>query len=285
MDASRLLILGGGGQLGQALRQKYPDAIATDRSELDITDWDSLQAFDWSKVDVIINAAAYTNVDEAETPEGRETAWKVNAAAVGYMAKIANELSLTFVHVSSEYVFDGTKSPHAESEPLTPLGVYAQSKAAGDVAASVTAKHYILRTSWVIGEGKNFVRIMMSLADKNISPSVVSDQIGRLTFTSTLVGAIDTLLNKQAAYGTYNVSNDGDIVSWADITRTIFTELGRTDLTVSDTTTEEYFKDKPTASPRPLQSAMDLTKIKAAGVTLRDWREDLHSYIQQERKK
>lgn len=285
MNASRLLILGAGGQLGQALTQKYPEAIAADRSELDITDWDSMQAFDWSKVDTIINAAAYTNVDGAEAPEGREAAWKVNATAVGYMARIATEHNLTLVHVSSEYVFDGTKSPHTEGEPLTPLGVYAQSKAAGDVAASVTAKHYILRTSWVIGEGKNFVRIMMSLAEKNISPAVVSDQIGRLTFTSTLVEAIDTLLSKQAAYGTYNVSNDGDAVSWADITRTIFAELGRDDLTVVDTTTEEYFKDKPTAAPRPLKSAMDLTKIKGAGVILKDWREDLRMYIQQESKK
>lgn len=285
MDTSRILILGAGGQLGQALRERYPEAIATNRSELDITDWDSMQAFDWSKVDTIVNAAAFTNVDGAETPEGRESAWKVNATAVGYMAKIATEHNLTLVHMSSEYVFDGTKSPHTEDEPLTPLGVYAQSKAAGDVAASVTAKHYVLRTSWVIGEGKNFVRIMMSLAEKNISPTVVCDQIGRLTFTSILTDAIDTLLIKQATYGTYNVSNDGDVASWADITRTIFTELGRDDLAVTDTTTQEYFKDKPGTAPRPLKSAMDLTKIREAGVVLKDWREDLHTYIEQESKK
>lgn len=284
MDESRLLILGASGQLGQALVKKYPSAIATDRSQLDITDWESVQHFDWSGVDTIINAAAYTNVDGAEAPEGREAAWKVNATAVGYMSKVASEHNLTLVHVSSEYVFDGTRSPHTEDEPFTPLGVYAQSKAAGDIAASTTAKHYVLRTSWVIGEGKNFVRIMMSLAEKNVSPSVVADQIGRLTFTGTLVDAIDTLLNKQAAYGTYNVSNDGDAASWADITRAIFAELGREDLTVTDTTTEAYFKDKPTAAPRPLQSAMDLAKIKQIGLELRDWRDDLRIYIQQEPK-
>jgi dTDP-4-dehydrorhamnose 3,5-epimerase/reductase len=280
MDESRVLIIGAYGQLGTALQAKYPKAIAVDRDTFDMTDWDMLKDFDWSKVDVILNAAAYTNVDGAETAEGRELAWKINAAALGYLSKLASEHDLTLVHVSTDYVFDGTKTPHTEDESFTPLGVYAQTKAAGDIATSITPKHYILRTSWVIGEGKNFVGTMMGLAEKNISPTVVADQVGRLTFTGTLVDGIHHLLSKKTDYGTYNLSNDGQPASWADITRAIFKELGRDDLKVTDTTTEEYFASKPGVSPRPLKSELDLSKIKATGLDLRDWKDDLHSYIQ-----
>jgi dTDP-4-dehydrorhamnose reductase len=282
MDDSRFLIIGALGQLGTALKERFPRAIATDRDELDITNWESVKSFDWSKVDVILNAAAFTNVDGAETPEGREGAWKVNAVAVSYLAKVAAEHDIATFHVSSDYVFDGTKTPHREDEAFTPLGVYAQSKAAGDIAVATTPKHYILRTSWVIGEGKNFVRTMIGLAEKNISPTVVGDQVGRLTFTNTLVDAVEHLLKTKAAYGTYNVSNDGEPASWADITRAIFKELGRNDLTVTDTTTAEYFAGKEGIAPRPLQSELDLAKIKGTGLSLRDWHDDLHAYIEQE---
>jgi|ADGO01.1.fsa_nt_gi dTDP-4-dehydrorhamnose reductase (EC 1.1.1.133) len=170
MDETRILITGADGQLGKALQARYPKAIAANRTSLDITDWDALQQYGWSEVGVIINAAAYTKVDAAETPEGREAAWKVNAQAVGYLAKIAAEHDIVLVHVSSDYVFDGTKSPHTEDEPLTPLNVYGQSKAAGDIAAAVAPKHYILRTSWVVGDGANFVRTMIGLAQKTFRP-------------------------------------------------------------------------------------------------------------------
>jgi dTDP-4-dehydrorhamnose 3,5-epimerase/reductase len=284
MDDSRFLILGAHGQLGTALQQRFPRAQATDREHLDITDLQSVESFNWDSVDVILNAAAFTNVDGAESAEGREAAWKINAQAVANLARTAVKHGKTIVHISSEYVFDGTKTPHKEDEPLSPLGVYAQTKAAGDVVVSVVPKHYILRTSWVIGEGKNFVRTMIGLAEKDISPTVVGDQIGRLTFTSTLVDAIEHVLVNNAAFGTYNVSNDGEPVSWADVTRAIFAELGRDDLNVTDTTTEEYFKDKPEASPRPLHSELDLGKIKGIGLSLRDWREDLKKYIEAEKK-
>ncbi len=285
MNGTRFIVIGANGQLGSALQQRFPDAISVDRDELDITSRDSVQTFDWSKVDVILNAAAFTNVDGAETPEGREAAWKVNAQAVGYLCEAANYHDLTLVHISSEYVFDGTKFPHLEDESFTPLGVYDQTKAAGDIAASLTPKHYILRTSWVIGNGKNFVQTMKSLAQKDISPTVVSDQMGRLTFTETLVDAIEHLLAGQKAFGTYNVSNDGPVASWADITRTIFTELGRDDLRVTDTSTAEYFAGKQGIAPRPLQSELDLAKIKHSGLSLRDWRDDLHEYLQAEKQK
>lgn len=279
MDSSKFLIIGAKGQLGTALTVKYPDARAVDSDELDITNKEALDDFDWEDYDVILNAAAYTNVDGAETLEGRALAWKVNAVGVANLANMAAWYDITLVHISSEYVFDGTKSPHTEAEPVTPLGVYAQSKAAGDIAAMVHENTYILRTSWVIGEGKNFVRTMIGLAQKNISPTVVGDQIGRLTFTNTLVDAIDHLLTTKAEYGMYNISNEGAAVSWADVTRAIYKEVGREDLTVTDTTTIEYFESKPEAAPRPLQSTMDLSKIKATGLELRDWRDDLATYI------
>ncbi len=285
MDSARFLIVGANGQLGLALGERFPNAQKTDRSALDIADWESVKNYDWSKVSVILNAAAYTNVDGAESADGRRAAWQVNATAGGHLAKVAAEHDITLVHVSTDYVFDGAQELHNESESFAPLGVYGQTKAAGDVAVAVTPKHYIVRTSWVIGEGKNFVRTMIGLASKNIPPTVVGDQIGRLTFTGQLVDGIEHLLNTQAAYGTYNLSNDGEPASWADITRTIFKELGRDDLTVTDTTTAEYFKGKPESAPRPLKSALDLGKIKAAGLVPRDWRDDLHTYVLHETKK
>jgi dTDP-4-dehydrorhamnose reductase len=283
MDESRFLIVGASGQLGKALQAKYPQATAADRDTFDITDWDMIQSYDWSKFDVIINAAAYTNVDGAET-DGR-LAWKINATGPGYLSKVATEHDLILVHVSSDYVFDGTESPHSEDEDVAPLGVYGQTKAAGDIAVSVTAKHYILRTHALIGDGPNFVRTMLGLAAKDISPTVVADQITRLTFTPTLVDAIDHLLTTKAEYGIYNASNDGEPASWADVTRAIFTEIGRDDLTVTDTTTAEYFKSKPNVAPRPLKSFFDLSKIKAAGFDIPDWRAELHTYIQSEQAK
>lgn len=285
MDQSRILIVGANGQLGKALSLCYPGAIKVDRDELDITNKSSVETFNWSSVDVILNAAAYTNVDGAESPEGRILAWQINAVAVSYLAEMAQKHNLTLVHVSSEYVFDGTKSPHTEEEPFSPLGVYAQTKAAGDIVVATIPKHYILRTSWVIGDGNNFVRTMMGLANRDISPAVVDDQIGRLTFTQTLVDAIDHLISSSAAFGTYNVSNDGEPASWAEITRAIFAAMKRSDLTVTGTTTDEYFKNKPESSPRPLQSAMDLSKVKATGLTLRDWQKDLTDYVSAENKR
>ncbi len=284
MDDSKMLIIGAYGQLGKALQAQYPNAKAVDRDQFDMTDWAMLSAYDWSNVEVILNAAAYTNVDGAETLEGRKLAWQINATGPGYLSKIATQHDITLVHVSSEYVFDGTQEPHTESEPVTPLGVYAQAKAAGDIAVRTAPKHYIARTSWLIGDGPNFVRTMIGLAQKDISPTVVGDQIGRLTFTPTLVAAIDHLLQNNAEYGTYNVSNGGEPASWADVTRTIFKDLGRDDLTVTDTSTEEYFAGKRGIAPRPLKSAFDLAKIQSSGFELTDWQTDLATYITNETK-
>jgi dTDP-4-dehydrorhamnose 3,5-epimerase/reductase len=280
MDDSKIFIVGANGQLGTELRKKYPNAKSADIDELDITDKNSVESFNWSGIEVIINAAAYTNVDGAETADGRVLAWSVNADAVANLVAVSARHDITLVHISTDYVFDGTLDIHPEDEAFAPLSVYGASKAAGDLVVSLAPKFYILRTSWVIGEGNNFVRTMINLAEKNISPTVVHDQIGRLTFTSELVRAIDHLLTPTTPpFGTYNVTNDGPSVSWADITRQIFTLLGRDDLTVTNTTTEDYFKGKEGIAPRPLQSSLDLTKIQSTGFKSTDWQENLKKYI------
>ncbi len=282
LDDSAFFIVGANGQLGQALHAKYPKAQSADINELDITDAESVKNFNWDCIKVILNAAAYTNVDGAESEDGKKAAWAVNADGVKNLAQVAADHDMTLVHISTEYVFDGTKSSHAEDEPATPLSEYGKSKAAGDEQAEKAPKHYLLRTSWVIGEGNNFVRTMLGLGKKGVSPTVVSDQIGRLTFTNELVWAIDHLLSANAPYGTYNVSNGGEPASWADVTRTIFKDAGFDNLTVTDTTTAEYFADKPQAAKRPLQSTLALDKIEATGFTPADWHEDLKKYIEKE---
>ncbi len=281
MSEEQLLIIGANGQLGRALQAKYPKAKAVDMNELDISDCKQLDAYDWEGKKIILNAAAYTNVDGAETAEGRIAAWRANAAAPRNIVRKCLERDMTLVHISTDYVFDGTVSPHIEDEPFSPLSIYGASKAAGDIAVSTLPKHYLLRSSWVIGQGKNFVRTMLELGQNGVNPSVVADQIGRLTFTSVLVDAIDHLLSRNAEFGTYNVTNSGKPVSWAEITRQIFKDAGLAN-TANNITTAEYYKDKPEAAPRPLKSELDLTKIKSTGFEPSDWRDDLVEYIHKE---
>lgn len=279
MNSNNIFIVGANGQLGRALRQQYPEARFADIDEMDITDRQSVESFDWSGISIVLNAAAFTNVDGAETPEGRVAAWKVNASAVANLTRVCRTHNMTLVHISSDYVFDGTKEPHFENEDFSPLSVYGASKAAGDLLVEQLDNFYLLRTTWVIGEGKNFVRTMLGLAEKNISPTVVHDQIGRLTFTRELVRIIDHLLSTQAPFGTYNATNDGPLESWADITRRIFELAGRNDLTVTNTTTAEYFAGKDGIAPRPLGSDMSLDKLHSTGFTSHNWTHDLKDYI------
>lgn len=282
MNDSTFFIVGANGQLGRALQAKYPNAQSADVGELDITDTESVNNYDWSGISVIFNAAAYTNVDGAESEDGKKAAWTVNADGVANLAQVAAKHNITLVHISTEYVFDGTKSPHTEDEPASPLSEYGKSKAAGDEQAARAPQHYIVRISWLIGEGNNFVRTMLGLGKKGISPTVVADQVGRLTFTTELVRGIDHLLQTNAPYGTYNLSNSGEPASWADITRTVFSDAGFTGLTVTDTTTAEYFADKPETAKRPLQSTLALDKIESTGFTPTDWQTDLKAYVEKE---
>ncbi|MET0830557.1 MAG: bifunctional dTDP-4-dehydrorhamnose 3,5-epimerase family protein/NAD(P)-dependent oxidoreductase, partial [Microbacterium sp.] len=222
----RTLILGAGGQLGLALRAAYgehPHLEYVTRADLDITDPGLDTARRWRDYDTIINASAYTAVDRAETPEGRAAAWAVNVTGTAALARIAARNNITLVHVSSDYVFDGTQDhPYTETDPVSPLGVYGQTKAAADAAATTAPRHYIIRTSWVIGEGHNFVRTMASLAERGINPTVVDDQTGRLTFTTDIAAGIHHLLTTRPAYGTYNLTGTGTPTTWADIARHVY---------------------------------------------------------------
>ena len=281
MDGSKTIIIGANGQLGNALQALYPDARSVDATELDITDRAAVGEFDWNGVELILNAAAFTNVDGAETAEGRVAAWKVNADAVANLVAVAAQFDATLVHISSDYVFDGTKAPHLEDESFAPLSVYGQSKAAGDIAASLAPKHYILRTTWVVGKGNNFVKTMKGLAEKGIDPNVVNDQLGRLTFTEDLAGAVKHLVDTGAEYGTYNLTNDGDVVSWMDIAKLPYETFGHDGARVSGVTTAEYYRGKEGIAPRPLLSEMSLDKIKATGYNPRDWRGAFAQYAEE----
>ena len=280
----KTLITGANGQLGRALRSEFPHAEFADRSTFDITRPESWTDYHWKDYETIINAAAYTAVDTAETTEGRVEAWKANAFAVQKLAKAAIENNITLVHISSDYVFDGTNESHDEDEPFSPINVYGESKAAGDLLAATVPRHYIARTTWVVGEGKNFIEIMKGLAEKGVKPSVVGDQIGRLTFTQDLAKALHHLIDTAAPYGTYNVTNDGPSASWADIAKKTFELTGHNPDDVTPVSTDDYFakqiaEGKPIA-PRPRQSTLNIDKLGRTGFAPRRWNEALQEYIE-----
>lgn len=283
MAPRKTLVVGAGGQLGTALRALLgeDDVEYATRAELDVTDPALPGARRWRDYATIVNAGAYTAVDAAESGEGRRAAWAANATAVGALAAIAREHDLTLVHVSSDYVFDGSSErPYREDDPLSPLGVYGQSKAAGDIAAQTAPRHYVVRTSWVIGDGKNFVRTMASLAERGVDPGVVADQIGRLTFTDDLARGIRHLLDTRAPYGVYNLTGSGEPSSWADVAARVFSLTGHDPARVSRVTTEEYFAhaEAPVA-PRPRRSVLDLSKIEGTGFSPRDADASLTEYV------
>jgi len=281
MKPRKTLIIGAYGQLGRALSVEFPDAECVDRDTFDMSDPAIITGRNWKEYDTILNAAAYTAVDLAETPDGRKDAWLSNATALTNLVQIANTHNITLVHISTDYVFDGTHPNHPETEAMNPLSVYGQTKAAGDLIVSTSKRHYITRTSWVIGDGKNFVGTMKALAEKDVKPMVVNDQIGRLTFTSDLAKGIKHLVASDAAFGTYNLTNEGDSVSWADVAADVYERSGYNRTDVSGVSTEEYFKGKDGIAVRPLQSTLNLAKIKATGFAPRDWRTALDEYLNQ----
>ena len=293
MGPRRTLVTGCNGQLGHAIRRYVEEHNLegfefTDIDEFDFSDPDAYGKYDWSLYGTIINAGAYTAVDKAETPEGRPVAWKANAQGPALLARVAKDYDLTLVHVSSDYVFDGTRDEHAEDEAFAPLGVYGQTKAAGDIAVGNAPRRYILRSSWVIGEGHNFVKTMMMLSNKvqagDLSQvTVVDDQYGRLTFTKDMAEAIFHLLDSHAPYGTYNLTGSGAVKSWAQIAKAVFDRVNGNGDKVKPISTGEYFANATApVSPRPTHSALDLTKIEEAGYQPADWEETLNTYINNE---
>ena len=278
MRPRRTLVLGANGQLGRALRAALPEADFAGRDRIDLRDPGALDRVRWTDYGAVVNAAAYTRVDEAESAAGRAECWDANVTGVARLVRRAREHGLTLVHVSSDYVFDGSKRLYTEDDAVAPLGVYGQTKAAGDALVSTVPRHYIVRTSWVVGDGGNFVRTMASLAERGVDPSVVSDQRGRLTFTEDLAAGIGHLLRERPAPGVYNLTNEGPVMSWADVARLVFAGTGHRAERVTDVTTAEYFADRA-AAPRPRNSTLALDKIEAAGFTPRDARDALAGYL------
>jgi len=295
IPARKTLVLGAGGQLGRALRAEFGGDSRfdfADRADIDLGVSDLASARRWRDYDTVINAAAYTAVDAAQTPEGRRAAWAANVTGVGALARVCAEHRLTLVHLSSDYVFDGTlERPYREDDPVCPLGVYGQTKAAGDALVATVPRHYILRTSWVIGDGANFVRTMADLARRGVDPQVVNDQFGRLTFTGDLTRVIRHLVDSAAPYGLYNVTGGGEPASWYQIARAVFEACGQDPARVTPVSTDQYAaqtgekarsegRTPSLVALRPRNSVLDLAKITSAGFAPRDWREGLGCYFE-----
>ncbi len=291
MGSRRTLVTGCYGQLGRAVRAlAEARGIAGDFDFCDIDTFDmgdpsAYDGVDWGLYGTVINCGAFTAVDAAETPEGRVSCWRANATGPSLLARTCAAHEITLVHVSSDYVFDGTRALHTEDEPLSPLGVYGQSKAAGDLAVMGCPAHYILRSSWVIGDGKNFVKTMWGLSNRVAAGelpqvTVVCDQEGRLTFTDQMASAIFHLLDSAAPFGLYDMTGSGAVRTWADIARATFEAAnGNGDRVVPVTTAKYYASAKGPVAPRPAHSALDLSKLEATGFSPRDWEDELAEYL------
>jgi dTDP-4-dehydrorhamnose 3,5-epimerase len=287
MAPKRTLVVGSHGQLGRAIASYVESHDLSgfefrDIDTFDVSDPAAYGQFDWPLYGTIINASAYTAVDKAETPEGRKIAWQANVVGVANLAHIATEYGLRLVHISSDYVFDGAASEHDEDETFSPLGVYGQTKAAADALVAQVPQHYIVRSSWVIGEGNNFVRTMIMLAGRSQESgkpiTVVDDQFGRLTFTTDMAAGIFHLLDSEAAYGTYNLTGSGRIASWQEIAQEVFELSGASRDLVQPILTADYSAGK-LVSPRPEHSALKLDKIRGAGFEPEDWEDELKRYV------
>ena len=272
----RILVTGANGQLGRALRKIWSDKEAhfVGHDEFDITDPPEL---DWADYWAIVNCAAYNDVNGAE--DDRAGAWRVNAAAPAELASISNAHDLALVHVSSDYIFDGNVEVHDEAEVPSPLSAYGASKAAGDTAAQVARKHYVVRTSWVFGDGRNFMSVMADLADRGVAPKVVCDQRGRPTWAEDLAKGIAHLLDTGAEYGVYNITSDGDAATRDEIAMAVFIAVGGDPADVHPVTTEEYAAEFGAEAPRPRESTLSLDKIKATGFAPTNWRAALALYV------
>ncbi len=279
MPPRRILVTGADGQLGRALQRFLPaaglgEAEFCTRADFDVT---NPPARPWKQYRAIINCAAYNDVNGAE--EDRAAAWAVNAAAPARLARIAAEHNLEFVHVSSDYIFDGSQALHTEDEVPSPLSAYGASKAAGDTAAQTAPRHFVVRTSWVFGDGPNFMATMRALADKGVEPAVVHDQRGRPTFAEDLAKGIIHLLKTGAEYGVYNLSNTGDPVGRDEVAMAVFTGIGHDPSEITPVTTEQYRELVGPEAPRPKESTFDLSKLEATGFTPMNWRAALALYL------
>lgn len=277
-----ILVTGKNGQLGrelQAIAPLYPQYqfIFTDRSELDITNQEDINNFfEKYAPEFCINAAAYTAVDKAETE--KELAMRVNAEATGHLAMACTKYSAKFIHVSTDYVYDGTATtPYTEDHPTSPVNYYGLTKRMGEeLAIANHPSSVIIRTSWVYSSyGNNFVKTMLRLMGERDSLNVVSDQVGSPTYARDLATAILNIIASQQTNtanveGIYHYSNDG-VISWFDFATEI-KNISGSSCNVSPIPTSAY----PTPAKRPAYSAMSKDKIVSTfGLQLPDWKDSL----------
>jgi dTDP-4-dehydrorhamnose reductase len=270
-----ILVVGSNGMLGRDMMALIGTAArGVDVDEIDITSLESTdRIIKTLKPDVVINCAAYTDVDGCET--NIETAMQVNGEGVAYLAMASREIGARLVHISTDYVFDGGKgSPYVEDDAPRPLGIYGESKLAGEMNAAFNPDHLIVRTQWLYGlHGKNFVETMLRLAIEKDELSVVVDQIGSPTWTVDLAHAVMALL-KTGHQGVYHAANSG-FCSWNGFAQAIFEESCLS-ITVKGMSTEEL--NRP--ARRPLYSTLDCSKLtEDTGYKLQPWRTALKQYL------
>lgn len=277
-----ILITGCNGQLGnelQLLEKNYSEHtfFNTDVHELDITNAEAIDKFVSSNnIDIIINCAAYTAVDKAES--NKELCQVLNADAPAYLAKAISKRNGWMIQVSTDYVFDGTKNtPYVETDSPCPNSVYGSTKLDGEKAVEQACKNImIIRTAWLYSSfGNNFVKTMMRLGKEKDELNVIFDQIGTPTYARDLAVAIMTAVEKGIVPGIYHFSNEG-VISWYDFTKAIHRLSGITSCHVRPIHTEEY----PTAATRPHYSVLDKTKIKKTyGIEIPYWEDSLAECI------
>jgi dTDP-4-dehydrorhamnose reductase len=275
-----LLVFGSTGQVATELRRLAPDAVFLGRDRADLTDPAACAAAIRAHApQAVINAAAWTAVDQAETEE--EAATLINGAAPTAMAQACAALNIPFVHISTDYVFDGAgNAPFAPDHPTAPLGAYGRSKLAGEAGVRAAGgPHAILRTSWVFSaHGANFVKTMLRLSETRDALTVVADQVGGPTPAAAIADACLAIAAQlqadPAKTGTYHFSGQPD-VSWADFARAIF-DLSDRKVAVTDIPTSAY----PTPARRPKNSRMDCGLTETTfGIARPDWRQGLHDVL------
>ena len=273
----KILITGAYGMLGSDLREvlKNHELIVTGSKDLDITnEEDVIDFIDENFPDIVINAAAYTAVDDCET--NYDEAYAVNAIGPKNLAIACKKQDVPLVHISTDYVFDGSKrTPLLENDALGPQSAYGKTKLEGEkFIQEYTDKYFILRTAWLYGiHGNNFVQTMLSLAENHDEITVVDDQIGSPTYSLDLAVSIANLLNSDK-YGIYHLTNEGEC-SWYEFSKRIF-ELSDVDVKVLPVTTEEF----PRPAPRPHYSVLSNQKwIKAGFPPMRKYEEALSDYL------
>ncbi|WP_431246820.1 dTDP-4-dehydrorhamnose reductase [Leifsonia xyli] len=271
---TRYLIAGAAGMLGQDLQKALAgrDVTALSRAELDVTDRDAVVAAAAGH-DVVINASAYTKVDDAETHE--DDAYAINALGTENLAVAAAQHGARFVTVSTDYVFDGQATePYAEDTPRDPLNAYGRTKAAGEELA--LAAHpggtFVVRTAWLYGAGgANFAKTMVKLAGSHETVSVVDDQLGQPTWTGDLAAQIVALLDSNAPAGIYHGTNSGQ-ASWYDFARAVFAQAGLDPERVKPTDSSTFVRP----APRPSYSVLGHDAWSRAGLSpMRPWQEAL----------